>query len=100
MDRVIHPDWRALNSTERDILVALAHGGPGNARDLNERINGVRPGAAAVRHNLDKLMASGYIEQEDGFQQAKVNELTTEGLVVVKTGLFDAADAIQEGGDD
>lgn len=96
-DHVVHPGWRALNSTERDILVALAHAGPGNARDLNERVNGRRSEAGTIRQNLYSLIENGYVRREDGHQQAKINHLTTEGVVLVKHGLLDAADAIQEG---
>ena len=95
-ETVIDGDWRDLNATERDILVVLARCGPANARELHNRIRGVRTDAASTRHNLYKLDQCGYIKREQGDGMAKINRLTPEGVAVLRRGVLEPAARIGE----
>lgn len=96
MDPLIPQDWRQLTATQRDILTALANNPNATVSDISETI-GHTPSFQTISRNLSTLRDKRFVKSEtdDGDERKRRSELTEQGIIVVRMGVLQVADELQ-----
>jgi predicted transcriptional regulator len=90
--QVIDPQWRELNATKRDILMALARGGPANGADIHRRLRGHEPQTEGTTHrNIQWLTNKGLITRDPVNDKAYQCELSEDGVALLRRGVLKPA---------
>jgi len=86
---VIDPEWRALTSIQRDILIALAVEGPAKSTEIPGRLGEETESMRTqTLKNLPKLRDKGLVQAEQVDGRTKRNSLTKDGLELVNCVVF------------
>jgi len=94
IETVIGEAWRGLPAGQRDVLVALAVGGPASGAEIHRRIRGDEPQTEpTTQRNLASLAEFGYVAREEG-GGAFTNSLTDRGFALVERNVCDVADRV------
>lgn len=97
MTPIVDPAWRELSAGARDVLVALAAGGPGTGAAIHRRVRGGgEPQTEPTTHrHLSALADRGYVAREREGGGEVHNELTQEGYILIERNVVGVADEIQ-----
>lgn len=99
-DTIVPQGWRDLNSTQRDILVALAQIGPANGVEINHALGGTDTTIGTINNNLGTLRGYGLVETTkavDGYGPEKTNGLSDAGVELIWDAVVRPGVRIQNG---
>jgi DNA-binding PadR family transcriptional regulator len=88
MDPTVPKDWQALNATQRDILLTLAHEAPLSGNEINERLDRRHGQRSTINRYLKTLAEDGFVDRGEASNQTqrtgRDNQLTDEGRALVR----------------